>query len=270
MKKKILTLLLLSALTFTSFAQQGWEVGGWLGVSHYFGDLNTRFDVLEPGPAGGLIARYNFNNRLCLKFGANYGNVRADDSDSKNSFEKRRNLNFNSHIFEGSLAFEFNFLPYVHGSRDEYFTPYIFGGFSVFRFNPRTKFNDEWVALQPLGTEGQFQSEEYFLTQPSLIYGLGMKWDLTGDWSLNLEFSSRYLFTDYLDDVSTVYPEMDDLESARGELAVLLSDRSIPNDEGIQIGQPGRQRGDDSNHDYFTFLGVGVVYYFGSLKCPRF
>ncbi len=270
MNKKTLLIYLISLLSFASFAQDGWEVGGWIGASHYFGDLNTRFDVLHPGPAVGGIARYNFNTRLCLRFGANYGFIHADDANSKNSFENRRNLSFQSHLFEGMAVFEFNFLPYTHGSRDEYFTPYLFGGFSVFHFNPKAKFDGELVQLQQLGTEGQFQGEEYFLTQPALVYGLGMKWDLTRDWSLNVEFSSRYLFTDYIDDVSGVYPEKDDLESLRGPLAVLLSDRSIPDGEGVQIGQSGRQRGDDSNHDYYTFFSIGVVKYFGSIKCPRF
>ncbi len=270
MNKKKLIILLITLLPMASFAQQGWEVGGWLGVSHYFGDLNTRFDVLHPGPAGGAIARYNFNKRLCLRFGANYGYVGANDANSKNSFEQRRNLSFNSHIFEGAATFEFNFMPYTHGSRDEFFTPYLFGGFSVFHYNPKAKHNGEWIKLQQMGTEGQFKGEEYFLTQPALVYGLGIKWDLTPEWSMNVELNARYLFTDYLDDVSTVYPEMDDLEALRGELAVMMSDRSIPDAEGILIGQPGRQRGDDSNNDYFTFFGIGVVRYFGKLKCPSF
>ncbi|MGK0387761.1 MAG: hypothetical protein ACI94Y_000487 [Maribacter sp.] len=267
--KKILFIVLLLSASITSQAQMGWEVGGWVGVSNYFGDLNTSFNVKSPGPAGGIIARYNFNNRLCLRFGANYGNVGADDANSKNTFENRRNLSFNSHIIEGLAQFEFNFLPYVHGSRDNFFTPYLFSGFSVFHFSPRTKFNGEWVALQPLGTEGQFKNDEYSLTQLSLVYGVGMKWDLTADWSMNFEISSRFLFTDYLDDVSDVYPEIDDLEALRGETAVMLSDRSIPDIEGIQIGEAGRQRGDSSNNDFFSYVGIGVVYYFGSIRCPK-
>lgn len=246
----------------------GWELGGWVGVSNYFGDLNTRFDVTHPGPAGGIIGRYNFNNRLCLRFGANYGNVGADDANSKNSYENARNLSFNSHLIEGLTQFEFNFLPYDHGSRDNFFTPYVFTGFSVYHYNPRTRYEDKWVALQPLGTEGQFKNDEYSLTQLSLVYGVGMKWDLTAEWSMNFELSARYLFSDYLDDVSTVYPEMDDLEALRGETAVILSDRSSPTGEGILIGQPGRQRGDSSNNDYFSYLSIGLVYYFGNIRCP--
>ncbi len=268
--KKILLFALFGSFFFLSDlqAQRGWEVGGFAGIAYYFGDLNTRYDMTHPGPSAGVIARYNFNKRLCVRAGFNYLNVGADDANSKNSFEQRRNLSFNSHIFEGIAQFEFNFLPYEHGSRDEFFTPYIFGGFSVFKFNPRAKLNDEWVELQPLGTEGQFQGDEYFTVKPGLVYGLGMKWDITADWSLNFEVSSRYLFTDYLDDVSTVYPDMDDLEALHGPLAVIMSDRSIPDAEGIQIGQEGRQRGNSANNDFYAYIGLGVVYYFGSVRCP--
>jgi len=96
-----------------------------------------------------------------------------------------------------------------------------------------------------------------------------MKVDLTATLSLNFELSSRYIFTDYLDDVSTVYADKDDIESQRGELAVILSDRSFSGVDGVQIGQAGRQRGDSSNNDTWATFGVGLVYYFGDVRCPK-
>ncbi len=249
-------------------AQMGWEAGGWLGTSNYFGDLNTSFRFNRLGLAGGLVGRYNFNTRICLKFSANYGSVSAYDSDSDNSFEQTRNLHFKSNIFDGTAQFEFNFLEYVHGSKDKFFTPYLFAGLSVFHFNPKAELDDEWIALQPLGTEGQFRGEEYSTVQGALAYGVGLKLDLSYEWSLNFEISSRRLFTDYLDDVSTVYPDMDDLESLRGEQAVLLSDRSVIGPNEIPIGQPGRQRGNSNVNDIYIFAGVSLVYYFGDIRCP--
>ncbi len=270
MKKIIAIIFLFSILSLDIQAQRGWEVGGWIGASNYFGDLNTRFNVKFGSPAGGLIGRYNFNNRIGVKFGVNYGNLRADDAESKNSFEQRRNLSFNSHIFEGTTQLEFNFFPYDHGSYDNFYTPYVFAGFNVFHFNPRAKYEGDWVKLQPLGTEGQFKGSEYFLTQLGLVYGLGMKWDISDDWSMNFELGARYLFTDYVDDVSDVYPEKDDLESLRGDLAVALSDRSLPDDEGMQIGEAGRFRGDPTTKDTYTMIGIGIVKYFGKVRCYRF
>ena len=275
--KAIRNLLIISlcSLTLPAFTQAGWEAGPWMGVSYYFGDLNTNYNLSKPNPAGGIIARYNYNTRVCLKFGANYGQVEADDATSSNAFERARNLSFRSTVLDGSAQLEFNFLPYVHGSKDEFFSPYIFAGFNVFYFNPKAEYQNEWVELRPLGTEGQFKGEEYYTVSGGIVYGGGFKISLNYEWSLNIELSARQLFTDYLDDVSTTYPDMDDLRQLRapdGDLAVALSDRSviIPGVNDAPIGEPGRQRGNASNNDSYVFLGVGLVYYFGDIRCPEY
>ena len=258
--------------TSSAAAQRGFELGGWMGAAHYFGDLNTTFRVNHPGFAGGLIARYNFNNRLCFKLSGNFGQVSADDADSKNAFERARNLSFKTSILEATGQFEFNFLPYNHGSRDEWFTPYLFAGVTTFSFNPMAEFEGQMVELRELGTEGQFRGEEYYTIMGAIAYGGGFKMDLSYEWSLNIELSARKLFTDYLDDVSTVYPDMDDLENLRGDLAVKLSDRSIiiPGVNEDRLGQAGIQRGNSSTNDSYAFLEVGLVYYFGNLRCPTY
>ena len=271
MKKGVLFTLLPVIFVFSLNAQRGWEVGGWAGISYYFGDLNTNYDLSTPGIAGGAIFRYNFNERLSLKFSGNYGQVSADDARSSNLFEKARNLSFQSDIIELATQFEFNFLPYIHGSEEHFFTPYLSLGMNIFRFNPKTDFNGRLVELRPLGTEGQFKGEEYFTVQAGLAYAVGLKFDLNEVWSINIELGGRSLFTDYLDDVSTVYPDKSDLLQLRGEDAVALSDRSITID-GVDsnIGEPGRQRGNKNNNDSYVFLGVGLVYYFGDLRCPEY
>jgi hypothetical protein len=269
LKSSILFFLLILGISGFSQTHRGWELGGWGGVSYYFGDLNTSLNLSQPGPGLGVSGRFNFNPRLSLSLSANYGRVEADDAKSSNEFERARNLNFKSNIFEGSLQMEFNFLKYIHGSKDYPFTPYLLGGFSVFQFNPTTRIDGVRYALRDLGTEGQFFGEEYFLIQPAMTYGFGFKMDLNSEWSVNIELSARRLFTDYLDDVSGTYPDKDELLSLRGPVAVQASDRSRPEDrEVFNIGQEGRQRGNDKDNDSFNFLKVGVMYYFGYLPCP--
>lgn len=272
MKKAALLAIIILGTLSTTHAQKGWEAGGWLGASYYLGDLNTNYDLSMPGLAGGVLARYNFNERLCMKISANYGKVMADDANSSNPFERARNLNFESILIDGTAQLEFNFLPYTHGSKDEFFTPYVFAGFNVFHFNPKTSYQGEMVELRPLGTEGQFKGEEYYSVSGGLAYGLGFKVDLSYEWSLNFELSARSLFTDYLDDVSTVYADKKDLLKLRNQTAVDLSDRSIdiPGVEGSQIGEKGTQRGNSNNKDTFVLLGVGLVYYFGDIRCPEY
>lgn len=259
-------------MTQALHAQRGWEAGGQIGAAHYFGDLNTDYKITDPRLAVGVFGRFNFNNRLCIKIGANYGAVAADDADSDNTFERSRNLSFRSNVLDGLAQFEFNFLPYNHGSRDEFFTPYLFAGFSVFKFNPQAFYNDEWIDLQPLGTEGQFRGEEYYTTQGAFVFGGGLKVSLSYEWSIEFELSAKSLFTDYLDDVSTVYPEFDDLENLHGVRAVALSDRSVelvPDALDRPVGETGRQRGNSNDNDAYAILGVSVVYYFGGINCPK-
>ena len=278
MKKLIVIICTVLLYTPCISGQQGFEAGAWLGAAQYFGDLNTSFGINRPGVSFGIIGRYNFNNRLSLRLSGGVAQLSAYDSDSDNSFERARNLHFKSSTFDGSAALEFNFLPYTHGSKDEFFSPYIFGGFSIIHFNPEAELDGTWYELRDLGTEGQFRGEEYYSITGGLNYGMGLKLDFTYEWSLNIELGVRQLFNDYLDDVSTIYPDADDLEAIRptqnasGEnIAVLFSDRSLESGLTNQaIGESGRQRGNSNDNDSYAILGVGLVYYFGDLKCPPF
>lgn len=265
----IYSLIILGLLGgFSLSAQRGWEVGGSLGISYYFGDLNTQYSLSKPGPAASINGRYNFNTRTSIAFTGSYAYIYADDADSKNEYEQARNLSFASHLGDLAATIEFNFLPYRHGSYNESFTPYVLTGFSVLHFNPRAKLDDNWYALRDLGTEGQAQGNEYFLITGSWVFGGGFKMDLTRVWSLNFEINSHQVFTDYIDDVSTVYPDLGALESRKGTIAARLSDRSIENPDFPELGQEGKQRGDSKDNDSFNIFKVSLMYYFGRVRCP--
>lgn len=265
MSKKFLHLSILLFLTSTLQGQKGIELGAWLGLTHYYGDLQTELAISDPGLAGGLNFRYNFDNRIALKSSLNYGRISADDADSQNTFERQRNLNFFSDVWDLTIQGEFNFLSYIHGSKEEHFTPYLFAGLSVFSFAPKTTLDGETFSLRDFGTEGQPIGQEYnrFALAPTI--GIGLKWDINIDWSFNLELSIHGSQSDYIDDVSAVYPDLNDLRTTRGQQAVDLSDRSI----GGGIGEPGRQRGNSRNNDTYVFFGLSIMRYFGSLDCPR-
>lgn len=277
--KKAIALLALVYFSFNLHAQQGIEAGGWLAAVNYFGDLNTNMRLNRIGPAAGLGIRYNFNERICTKLSANVGRIEAYDKDSPNLYERARNLHFRSIVADAGLQMEFNFLPYIHGSKDENWTPYLFLGLGVTYFNPKAELDGTWHELRPLGTEGQFKGEEYYTVAGGWVYGAGLKIDLSYEWSLNIDISARRLFSDYLDDVSTVYPDLDDVQDLRGEFATKFVDRSLElyqtdpafftrNNLEAPIGEPGRQRGNSKNNDTYVYLGIGLYYYFGDLKCP--
>lgn len=264
MKLKNLSILVsLFTLTFINFGycQKGTELGGWLGTSYYFGDLNTTFKIQKPKLAGGLLVRRNFDQRVSVRSSINFGYVAAADSTSDNNWERNRNLDFRSPIIDWSNCIEFNFFSYNHGSKDAFATPYFFGGFNVTYFDPRTTLNNKTYRLRELGTEGQSPGSEYNNITAGLLLGGGFKWDINRDWSINIEASTRFLATDFLDDVSTQFPNKSSLSAN----AVLLSDRSLV--EGL--GDEGRQRGDTKSRDRYTFVGISLVRYFGGVECPR-
>lgn len=261
---KFLQLLLICLTLSTAHAQKGMELGGWIGASQYYGDLNDGVKPQDPGLAAGFLARYNYNNRISIRGGLSYAQVGADDAESDNNFNRNRNLSFSSSIIDATGAFEFNFFPYTHGSTDEWFTPYLYGGLSIFRFNPKAELNGTTYELQPLGTEGQDLGGEYGRISAGLTIGGGLKWDINYDWSFNVELSYHSTRTDYLDDVSTTYPNFTSLGNQRGQTAVDLSNRALVDG----IGVPGRQRGDSTSKDKYVFFSVGIMKYFGRLECP--
>lgn len=249
----------------TLSAQKGYELGGWIGTSFYHGDIHSSSLVQKPGPAIGIMARRNFDKRIAVKTQFSYARVGGEDAPSDNNFERNRNLSFRSHLLDWTNIIEFNFFSYEHGHSSENMTPYMFGGFNVFRYNPTAEWEGERYNLRGLGTEGQIPGQEYGLISGGWVLGGGFKFDLNRHWSINIDMSLRFLFTDYLDDVSTEFPDKEELRGSRGDVAVALSDRSLVDG----LGNPGRQRGNAKNNDRYTFVGISALRYFGGIECPE-
>jgi opacity protein-like surface antigen len=265
--KHLFFLVLLATLSVPGYAQKGYEVGALVGVSNYIGEINPDFSLKTPGLSMCAIGRYNFNTRTSFRIDIGAGRLIGKDNLSENNYQQARNLSFRTDFVDAAVNFEFNFLSLVHGSRDKFFTPYVFGGLAFMYYNPKSELDGTWYALRQLGTEGQIKGDEYSQITAGMTYGMGIKVDLSYEWSLNVELSVRQMGSDYIDDVSTVYPDMFELEARRGDIAVQLSDRS--GELGIEpIGQPGRLRGVTGNNDAYYSLRVGVVYYIGLLQCP--
>ncbi len=75
--------------------------------------------------------------------------------------------------------------------------------------------------MQPLSTEGEGLSQysgrkKYSLTQVCFPVGIGWKVILTDRIEVSYEFGYRFLFTDYFDDVSKSYINLDVLNQAKG------------------------------------------------------
>lgn len=223
-----------------------------LGGSYYMGELNPGKQFYRAKPAGGLLYRKNFNPRYALKLNVLYGTIEAYDADSESKSQQQRNLSFRSQVFDFSTQIEFNFLPFTIGNKEKSFSPYIFGGISIFKYNPEAALNGEWYKLQPLKTEGH----KYSLVQPAFPFGLGLKLSIGDKFALGMEWGLRRTFNDYIDDVSTTYADPDQLREENGEIAVMLADRSLVNNGE----NTGLQRGNSKNNDWYSFAGLTLTF----------
>src|SRR5687767_13013719 len=136
------------------YVQQG-EFGFTVGAAHYFGDLNTRAAINRPKIAAGIYFRKQFGNYTGLRASAHYAQLGYSDVYSKNDYQNRRNLSFNTNIWELALTGDFNFFRFSPMDPDHNFTPYISLGIGVFSYDPYAFLNGEKIPLRPLNTEGQ-------------------------------------------------------------------------------------------------------------------
>lgn len=270
-------LFIVSTILLVSFAgnAQIWfgktEIGFTVGGMNYIGDLNNQHVYDKPNLAFGGLVRYNFDERWSLRFDVDYGHIEGGNPD----YLKRRNLSFKSYLFEGSLRAEFNFFPF--SMRDDHFvwTPYIFCGLGFFTYNPTAYYTDPitgesgWYDLQPLCTEGQGtplnpEKSPYTLKQLSMPFGIGAKYHPNKSLTLSVEYGFRKTWTDYLDDVSTVYVNNHDLKNIMGDVAAGLADRSGEVEPGF-VNVAGMKRGDDSLDDWFAYFNVNMTIKFDFL-----
>jgi hypothetical protein len=245
------------------------------GLSNYIGDLDDNLSLKFTTPGLGAHFMYCFHPNINIRFNYYYGRIAASDSAGSNADNAFRNLSFESRIHEVGM----NVLVKPFGRRDGELarktSPYLFAGIALFSFNPKTQYNGSEVELQPLGTEGQYLGEgrePYELLQLSIPMGGGILYRISRSFDVGMELGLRKTFTDYLDDVSTTYPDLNRLAQVN-PVAAQLSNRS-----GRDFA-PGAMRGDPSNKDWYSYTNISLTYYFYSSernspslweKCFRF
>ncbi|MEK7253597.1 MAG: DUF6089 family protein, partial [Bacteroidota bacterium] len=201
--------IFLLLLPFLSAKAQYTEVGGYVGWSNYLGELSEQ--RLAPNGFGGMLGvfgRRNFTKYLSAKASLTKGSLSGNDEFAKLEANRMRNLSFRTDVLELSFTGEANLLPYNIRDRKTG-VPYVFAGIAATYFNPQAQMRGAWYNLQPLQTEGK----KYSRCTVALPFGLGMKFNLTYKLNVGVEVGARKTFTDYLDDVSTKYPNVIALRS---------------------------------------------------------
>lgn len=246
MKKSIALFLLM--LSLAGMAQRS-EVGVFGGVSYYIGDLNPSLPFQLYHPAYGAVYRYNINTRLAIKANTWHGKVEGNDLVSQ--FRPDRGLNFTSTISEISGQLEFNYYNYFTGSTRSWITPYIFGGLGLFFFDPKAVYNGITYNLRVVPTEGLDYSllgNQFPAVSMCFPFGTGIKVSISKVLGFSIEWGMRKTTTDFIDDVSTVYPT-----GVIGSLANPVSQNPV-NPTGFY--SQGMQRGNSKDRDWYSFAGA--------------
>lgn len=262
-----------NAQLYESNVHQG-EFGASIGLAHYFGDLNTSASVSRPKFSAGIFFVKQFNNYVGLKVAADYARLGYSDVYSQNETQRRRNLSFNTNLWEASLSGYFNFFKFMPGVEGYHYTPYVSLGVGVFMYDPYAYLGGQKYFLRPLGTEGQGRDTSlntipYSTMGVSFPLTVGFKYSINSSINVFGEIGYRFTNSDYIDDVSTNYADPNSfapLPDGSPSPEYLLQDRSY--ETGDRIGIKGRQRGNSLQKDAYVMLHFGVSVNLSSYKCP--
>ena len=280
-----------NALELPPYPKKALEIGGFLQLGNYQGDLNpSNFTMVSTDPGIGFFIKRNpvtllpnntFRRSRIVKrvfnaeiFGA-YQKLSFKDNNLYDlrqinpfcySSNLKRNLAFSTNIIQLGMDLEYN--PFVIGNFN-YFAPYLVGGFSGIYFNPKTTYTldgiTKTVNLRELQTEGI----RYLNVSSVLNLGIGLRYVSEMGYTLGIELFQNFTQTDYLDDVSRYYPANFSnltpeqiLLSARGLeldkdfIASGYSSNWLLNNPEVVKKYVGKRRGDSYDKDAFWNLKI--------------
>ncbi len=211
-KRKITAIVFLSFLLIAcnSNAQfyKDMSVGLNAGAYIYQGDLTPEavgsFRTVQPGIS--LFAKKPLNRFLAVRLHMSFARLKGDDSRySKPEFRQERNFYFTTPVkeFSGQLVWNIRSRNY-----DDFgIMPYVFSGAGVSfvrvmkdysRMNP-AYFGESSDVLTGLAVDNAVGTPRALLSVP---IGVGAEYPLTERFSVNIETSYRFVFSDYLDGFS--------------------------------------------------------------------
>ena len=293
-KKNITLILLFLTLGNFTYAQpthfttsdywkhQRKEIYFGVGATNFLGDLGglnrigTDYSPMDlewvvTRPAGHFGFRYRLKPWICTKSNIQYGILKGDDALTNEPARHYRNLKVRTHIFEFSQHLEFIIfnkeqfgkrfkIDGLKGMRNKNTLIYLLSGFSVFGYIPQGPGDGGWTNLRPLNTEGQGLAggpAPYKFINYGIPFGMGCKIGLDALWRLSFELTYTKTFTDYLDDVSSVYYDNSAIDAAYGSTSAYFADPS--SGEFSSWTDPGQMRGDSRQKDAYFFFNVSMI-----------
>lgn len=198
------------------------EFGFFVGLANYNGELNP--EKFMTTDAGGLhfaaLYRYNLNKRYALKGMLGLGSLKGNDAIADLEFGQQRIAEFESQLLEFTGQIEFNFMEYELGNPSYPFSPYIFVGFSTFRYNPETL--QDGSVIRPSDDP---------IWSVAVPFGVGFKLNLFGRLGMSAEWGFRKTFVDDID--------------------------GLPNQNKRRLSY---ENGKDYDNDWYSIVGISLNY----------
>ncbi len=284
----IFSLTFLSAQHINFNSQKNWSLNKkellfGFGATQFNGDLGggatagidysmKDIDWPSTGVNGMIGFRYRFHPSFATTTKLSYFTLKGDDKLSEESIRNARNLNFKTGVFELQQRIEWiafsvekfsptYSLPGKSKGKNKNQQYYLFTGLGAAYFNPKGEYNGKVYNLRDIKTEGQ--AKPYSPITLTIPLGVGVRFGLGTSWRFGIEASYVKTFSDYIDDVSTVYA---DPSLFTPEHALVAN----PSDYSVTQSTPGNpivfdwfgasyQRGDSKQKDAFYQLNFVIT-----------
>lgn len=228
------------------------------GSATYFGDVTTKFQTAPSAINLGLEARLLTHISARIE-GTRY-TLKGDDSwADEGSFEKQRNHSFESKNWEGN----FQILYYLRPYKGDYYSRwnwdyYIGTGVGITSYFPYKELRGETYYLKRIDTE---PDQKYGYTSLAVPLTAGFKFKVNDFTNLNFELGYRFTNTDYLDDVSGVYPIVDEDNTTLQDLTNPKDLIPLQNQEAYDQLISGAPRGNSRKTDGYLFAMIKVEFF---------
>ncbi len=160
------------------------ELGGMAGGCFYMGDANLNTFYKGTNLGGGLLARWNINPRMSLKFDVAYGGISGDASNLSYKFPENpeQEWKFDNSVVDVGAQYELSFWGYGQG-----------GGY---------KGNRRLTPYIQFGLGATVGSDVFTMNIP---VGFGVKYKFKERWNVGLDWTMHFSLSDKLDGISDPY-----------------------------------------------------------------
>ena len=261
----------------------GWSMGVGAGYMNYYGDLTPSLEDAVKDHykiksdnrdlSYAVFLERRLSPGTSLMFNYNWGSISANDLIDGDSLSMIRSLNFKTEISDISASYMFRANNGRLLKSTSIIAPYFYVGigvtnFTVFGDLKNAEGNNYSYPLDSLTTQdGDYETElsalniekDYKQRILNIPFGVGVKLKTGRNWSLNLQTDVKYMFTDYLDDVSD-NGFRNDYENDFQEYAASPN----PNYDGTVRGKT-----DGIENDMYAFTSLSLRYNFGRKGQPK-